>query len=133
MKATETRKRGRRHRVTNVPRLVGWEVVVKKIVMAIAAMGLAMSLMTALAGSAHAQAYGYPYGYGAYAPADPYAQYDPYYELHVIHYQLYLGGYGYYSNPYFAPAAPVVVAPAPFVAAPVRQSVRVAPTPVRRR
>jgi len=46
---------------------------VKKIVTVIGAMGL----MIALSGAAHAQAYGY--GYGSYAPADPYAQYDPYY------------------------------------------------------
>ena len=101
----------------------------KNILLVIAALGL----MAALTGTAHAQAYGYPYGYDAYAPSDYYAQYDPYYELHVLHYQLYLGNYGYYySYPYVVAPAPVVVAP-PLVAAPVRQPLRTAPTVVRRR
>jgi hypothetical protein len=85
---------------------------VKKIVMAIAAMGL----MLALAGAVRAQVYGYPYSYGAYPPDDPYVAYDPYYELHLIHYQLYLGSYGYYPYPYFVPFAPVIAVP-PAVAA----------------
>ena len=93
----------------------------KAIFLAIALMGL-----LALGGDeAKAQMYG-PYGYGSYWDGVPYQsypypqEYDPYYDLHVMHYQLYLQQYGVY--PYYQPccfaggiaplwSAPVIVTP----------------------
>jgi hypothetical protein len=103
---------------------------VKKIKIAIIVLGL----ITLVAGAAHAQFYGYANGYGGYPPVDPYAAYDPYYELHVMHYQLYLGQYGYYSYsyPYVVPSAPVIITPSA-VAAPARRTPRATAPTARRR
>ena len=53
-----------------------------------------------------------PYAYGPYwggpqYQPNPYPQqYDPYYDLHVLHYQLYLPYPGYPNQPFFTGVAP---------------------------
>jgi hypothetical protein len=60
-----------------------------------------------------------PYWGGSqYQPYSYPQQYDPYYDLHVLHYQLYLPQYPIYQSCCFAAGVPVLVQPAIRVPAP---------------
>lgn len=105
----------------------------KAIIFSIALMGL----LVLGSRDVNAQIYG-SYGYPPYwgVPYQPYPypqNYDPYYDLHVMHYQLYFQqypGYPYYQPCCFAGIGPLwsapVVTPPPVIIAP-------RPRPFRRR